>query len=582
MTDNGQRTMANFSGGSNKAITANNRTGGSTFFRDSENANTGGGGTNLGKIFLCTECYRSDLVSQTFQMSYQCLRCVHSRCVELTVSRGNRSGFGNNDAQVSIVANEKLECYPTNDLSNSTQGSRNYSGITTYDALCDVRMLNISAQRRTIDNLEDSNTFSEKIVAKFFANSRNIFFNGLQVSKVVRLLDDGKLNSSRSYPIVAGSEEFAGLVHNQDKLANHSISNWERKKLLLDSNTTICKYIGDGSFGKVLMVNIDGVDYALKYGSPESPDVGMREDYCEFLAITEKFQLESEYCKANAAISLCGGSTQNIVPHYAFFFIYLGPLGVRGKPLILPALLMKLMGPTIENSIKNDLGKFSDKNAKLDIIYNMIASIGIPITNLHRSGFIHGDMKSDNIIGGYKQNIFDSSAKKQFSITDFSLSTLDRSRGKIMCDSFRAPEIWLGTEPTTAADIWGLGCIFIDIWSGQGYLPTEHYTIPSTMITLPSVRTDYGYLSRIVDVFGALPENLRAVANSQFKERNGFRVFDNNQKYPLSYILGIPETAGPREQAFLKLIMDMMKTDPKTRITMDDICRHPFMLIAPK
>jgi serine/threonine protein kinase len=601
----------------NKAISALKETGGGTLENLASNADANWSRENvqcdaptsgiLGHLLICTKCSNGSTITPSLSTSYpvvvHCPKCgptVHNEIVITTTPNSHRT----TDRSVYVWL-PKLYCSTVSPIGHKSNGIREYTGITPESALCDEDMLKkieeLAEKKKLIDaqlasisaavplkpetnalgamfSTTENRSGVKEFIATHLKSAKNIQCGNREISSIMSLLDDGKYHSSRTYRVLQGSSQFADIIKDQQCSARRfETSKLMNLEMLHGPGIRSIDFIGAGSFGKVLKVQIGSSFYALKYGLAQTVTVESCNTNYRFIAQANKFMLESEFCKANVAKSMCGNNSSNIVPHYAFFFIYLGNIGIRNSPVVLPVLLMKLMGPTINDGIM-DLETYpKTKSGRMDIIYYLIASIGTSLTNMHNSGLIHGDMKTDNIIGSLGNTIMQSSREKLLSISDFSLSSFGNTDFKLMCDAFRPPEVWIKCKPTTAIDIWGLGCIFIDIFCVRG-LPTEAFTI-SESITLPAPKSETEYLMRIIEVFGPLPEAFHtATYKALMKSQPAFKTV---RKYELKTVLGITGPVDHRTATFLDLLDKMMKPDPTKRITIDEICRHQFMLMGP-
>ncbi|KAK6194715.1 hypothetical protein SNE40_000296 [Patella caerulea] len=101
----------------------------------------------------------------------------------------------------------------------------------------------------------------------------------------------------------------------------------------------------------------------------------------------------------------------------------------------------------------------------LFIIHKIINDVARGLSALHLCGFVHADLKPDNIQWSPKSGTF--------KLIDFGLSfnILDKEIGLVQSSSYRAPEVVCpnqpGNVPNTAIDIWSLGVLAL-------YLVSEH------------------------------------------------------------------------------------------------------------
>src|SRR5215469_13583314 len=104
-------------------------------------------------------------------------------------------------------------------------------------------------------------------------------------------------------------------------------------------------------------------------------------------------------------------------------------------------------------------GKFEPPVA-LEIARQLCAGI----SEAHRSGIVHGDLKSNNVI-----LCPDEAGHLRAVITDFGLASGANQRPAICggTPDYMAPELWLGQRPSKASDIYALGVILYEIVTGR-------------------------------------------------------------------------------------------------------------------
>lgn len=96
---------------------------------------------------------------------------------------------------------------------------------------------------------------------------------------------------------------------------------------------------------------------------------------------------------------------------------------------------------------------------KLQLIARQILTA---LSTLHRLHIIHCDLKPENIL-------MKSYANCQVKVIDIGSSSLfhDEVQFYIQTRCYRAPEVILGCEYTEKIDLWSLGCIIAELYSGQ-------------------------------------------------------------------------------------------------------------------
>ncbi len=115
--------------------------------------------------------------------------------------------------------------------------------------------------------------------------------------------------------------------------------------------------------------------------------------------------------------------------------------------------------------------------AALEIVRQLCAGL----SEAHRSGIVHGDLKSNNVILCQDEN-----GRLRPVITDFGLASgANQSPGEFGgTPEFMAPELWRGERPSTASDIYALGVILYEIVTGR--LPFDSKSLESRLSAPPA------------------------------------------------------------------------------------------------
>src|SRR5262249_13208655 len=98
--------------------------------------------------------------------------------------------------------------------------------------------------------------------------------------------------------------------------------------------------------------------------------------------------------------------------------------------------------------------------AALEIARQLCAGI----SEAHRSGIVHGDLKSNNVI-----LCPDEAGHLRAVITDFGLASGANQTPSICggTPDYMAPELWRAQRPSTASDIYALGVILYETVTGR-------------------------------------------------------------------------------------------------------------------
>jgi len=186
------------------------------------------------------------------------------------------------------------------------------------------------------------------------------------------------------------------------------------------------------------------------------------------------------------------------------------------------------------------------------IVYQNLKALKV----CHTGGLIHRDLKPSNLL---------LNEECLCKVADFGLARSLRvahgEEGSVLTDYvmtrwYRAPEIILGsTSYTLAVDVWALGCIVAEMFSGKPLLNGS-----STM----------NQLERILEITGSpTPEQIAGV-DSKFAD-----TMLKSIPVPPKKDLGAIMTGAPREA--VDIVTRMLDFNPKTRITIEECLKHPYM-----
>ena len=167
-----------------------------------------------------------------------------------------------------------------------------------------------------------------------------------------------------------------------------------------------------------------------------------------------------------------------------------------------------------------------EKSGKLDTgqALNIARQLCAGLSEAHRSGVIHGDLKSNNIILCQNE---DGSVRPV--ITDFGLSSGKNHPSLEVggTPDYMAPELWQGQKTSKASDVYALGVILYEIITGR--LPFDSKSVKSHLIRPPAPSTltkgldprwDRVLLECLSDLPGARPSDAG-------------QVIDRLEKHPL-------------------------------------------------
>lgn len=107
----------------------------------------------------------------------------------------------------------------------------------------------------------------------------------------------------------------------------------------------------------------------------------------------------------------------------------------------------------------------------LDLVRRFAIQVLQCLMFLERHGIVHCDLKPENILLKHEN-------KSGIKIIDFGSGCFEHERIYTYIQSrfYRAPEVILGIDYTTAIDMWSLGCIICELLLGYPIFPGENET----------------------------------------------------------------------------------------------------------
>jgi len=186
---------------------------------------------------------------------------------------------------------------------------------------------------------------------------------------------------------------------------------------------------------------------------------------------------------------------------------------------------------------------------------------------------IHCDLKPENILLRHPK-------RSGIKVIDFGSSCRSNKRcyQYIQSRFYRSPEVMLGLPYSTSIDMWSLGCILVEMHTGE---------------PLFSGSDQCDQMQKIIQILGFLPTKMIDKSNDQhrllfFEQTNNSwclrknTLISQNPRQTLSQvILGDPkrrnQDSGSQYDIFCDLILKMLVYDPSKRIKPEEALRHAFI-----
>mmetsp|Transcript_10041 Transcript_10041/g.14201 ORF Transcript_10041/g.14201 Transcript_10041/m.14201 type:complete len:1463 (+) Transcript_10041:125-4513(+) len=207
----------------------------------------------------------------------------------------------------------------------------------------------------------------------------------------------------------------------------------------------------------------------------------------------------------------------------------------------------------------------------------------VALNFVHDMGLVHSDIKPENIL-------LASYSKAKVKVIDFGSSCYlsDRQSSYIQSRSYRAPEVILGLPYDGKIDIWSLGCVIAEMYTGQVTFQND------SIVSM---------LCRIEAICGRFPQYMieEGRQSGQFFTSTGllYERFDSDDKQGTEYNIYQPKTTkmasrlgfesnlmerrrttweDDEKALFVDFIKRMLTIDPKSRPTASEALEHPWIL----
>ncbi|CAN6238528.1 unnamed protein product [Urochloa humidicola] len=214
------------------------------------------------------------------------------------------------------------------------------------------------------------------------------------------------------------------------------------------------------------------------------------------------------------------------------------------------------------------------------------------IAFMHELRLIHTDLKPENILlvspeyikvpdykvssrspkeGSYYKRMPKSSAIK---VIDFGSTTYDQQDQSYVVSTrhYRAPEVILGLAWSYPCDIWSVGCILVELCTGEALFQTHE---------------NLEHLAMMERVFGPLPYHMlkRADRHSEKYIRKGRLNWPEGctSRESMKAVMKLPKLQNLVMQNvdqsagdFIDLLQGLLKYDPANRLTAQEALKHPF------
>eukprot|EP00927_Polykrikos_kofoidii_P087100 TRINITY_DN9954_c0_g1_i1.p1 TRINITY_DN9954_c0_g1~~TRINITY_DN9954_c0_g1_i1.p1 ORF type:complete len:1193 (-),score=160.03 TRINITY_DN9954_c0_g1_i1:92-3670(-) len=200
----------------------------------------------------------------------------------------------------------------------------------------------------------------------------------------------------------------------------------------------------------------------------------------------------------------------------------------------------------------------------------------VALEYIHSMWLIHADLKPENIL-------VKSYSRCEVKVIDFGSSCFmhDRLSSYVQSRSYRSPEVMLGLPYSQKIDVWSLGCIVAELWTG--YVLFQNDCVQSL-------------LARICGIVGDFPRHMLATGKlaAKYFTQDGqlFRELDVPTNLTCSQRVGssgrrihtyLPKKSSLRQrmrctdELFVNFLETVLQIDPAKRPGSAEALRHPWL-----
>eukprot|EP01022_Parablepharisma_sp_SALTPOND_P012846 TRINITY_DN1668_c0_g1_i1.p1 TRINITY_DN1668_c0_g1~~TRINITY_DN1668_c0_g1_i1.p1 ORF type:complete len:896 (-),score=44.75 TRINITY_DN1668_c0_g1_i1:6443-9130(-) len=202
------------------------------------------------------------------------------------------------------------------------------------------------------------------------------------------------------------------------------------------------------------------------------------------------------------------------------------------------------------------------KGLSMGLIRRIAIQVLRALSFLKTHRIIHCDLKPENIL-------LKTQNKSGVKVIDFGSSCFEDERIYTYIQSrfYRAPEIMLGIPYTSSIDMWSLGCILAELWTGLPIFPGECESEQFCMI---------------MEVCGLPPKVLVDSGSRRkvFFDSNGLPILIPNEKGRIRFpgTKRLQDKLRTNDENFVKFIEDCLEWNPSKRMTPEDALGHQWIL----
>lgn len=211
--------------------------------------------------------------------------------------------------------------------------------------------------------------------------------------------------------------------------------------------------------------------------------------------------------------------------------------------------------------LSSDLYQFLKQNQfrglPIGVLRRITIQLLVGLKHIHQKGLIHCDLKPENIL-------FKVSQKSGVKIIDFGSACpiSNKMFTYIQSRFYRAPEVMLELEYDEKIDIWSLGCILFELYTGA---------------PLFMGNDEVEQLCRIIETLGEIPVSMMKRSPRKELFDNKFRLIQANLSNVDPGSNRISRQLKKTESSFVGFLEECLKIDYRQRIDAAGALMHPWI-----
>eukprot|EP01114_Cavostelium_apophysatum_P014224 TRINITY_DN3637_c0_g1_i1.p1 TRINITY_DN3637_c0_g1~~TRINITY_DN3637_c0_g1_i1.p1 ORF type:complete len:849 (+),score=219.09 TRINITY_DN3637_c0_g1_i1:168-2549(+) len=226
-------------------------------------------------------------------------------------------------------------------------------------------------------------------------------------------------------------------------------------------------------------------------------------------------------------------------------------------------IVTELLRDNLYEFYKYNLESGDELYFTLDRLKRVAKQCLVALEFVHSLNLIHCDLKPENIL-------IKSYSRTEVKIIDFGSScfTKDHLSSYVQSRSYRAPEVILGFPYNSKIDLWSLGCIIAELWTGKVLFHNE------------SIST---LLARVVSILG--PFDGEMLKGSRYAHKYFTKTCSLYETKPgqsgFTFLKPKRTTLKARlkteNEEFLDFVSKLLAKNPNDRLSAKEALEHPFL-----